>query len=405
MDSPSKYHVTQLNAIAGGYAAGISDNDQGWVSGYSLTASNAVHAALWRERSSAGDDLGTLGGANSAVEWPNHTPGQVIGIAQLAQTDPLGEQWSCTYPAGGGFIPYTGQECHGFRWVNDRMHDLETLGGNNSFAAGSNVLGTAVGWAETSVHDDTCVSPQVLQFKGALWTRDGRPYILRPLSGDPDSAATAINDRGVAVGISGICGTAVGARSAKHMVMWRFGVPTQLPDLGGSAWNTPEMINDENEVVGFSDLPGDNNGANPDPHAFRWTQTGGTQNLGTLPGDSASYAYSVNNRGIIVGQSCTPGCAQFRAFVYVGGKMYDLNQLLDLSGKNLQLAFANDINDQGEITGAAINTATNEVVAFRLTPTVGCSAQVASRARTARNTTVSNYRLHIGPFGRMIPAF
>ncbi len=121
--------------------------------------------------------------------------------------------------------------------------------------------------------------------------------------------------------------------------MWRSGVATQLPNLGDSAWNTPEMINDENKVAGFSDLPGDDNGVNANPHAFRWTEAGGIVNLGTLPGDSVSYACSVNNRGVIVGQSCTPGCAQSRAFVYVGGQMFDLIQLIDSSGANLESRF------------------------------------------------------------------
>lgn len=400
---PRQYRAVQLDPLAGGFAVGISDNDESWVSGYSLTTAGTLHAALWDRGVSSATDLGTLGGDNSAVEWPNHAFGQVVGISQLATADPLGEQWSCSYPAGGGFLPYTGQECRGFRWTRSGMRSLGTLGGNNSFASGANWSGQTVGWAETNVHDATCVSPQVLQFKATLWFGNGRPLVLRPLAGDPDSAATAINNRGTAVGISGICGTAVGALSAAHMVLWRYGAPARIPGLGGSAWNTPTMVNDSESVVGFADLSGDNNGQSPNPHAFLWTARNGTQNLGTLPGDSVSYAYGINNMGTIVGQSCTAGCAQSRAFLYIGRKMYDLNTLLDSSGANLQLAFANDINDQGQITGAAINTATHEVVGYRLIPT---GALMRSEIRPqAPAVDFAAYRIQLGPLGRMIPTF
>ncbi len=62
-------------------------NNIGWISGVSTTAEGAVHAALWSPGRVI--DLGTLGGANSAVEWPvknNH--GLVVGISESATVDP-----------------------------------------------------------------------------------------------------------------------------------------------------------------------------------------------------------------------------------------------------------------------------------------------------------------------------
>lgn len=398
--SVPQYHAVALGSLGGGFTAGISDDNQNWVSGYSLLSDDAtLHAALWYARSNTATDLGTLGGTNSAVEWPNHTPRNVVGISQIATADPLGEQWSCSYPAGGGFLPYTGQECRGFIWTNGAMTPLATLGGNNGFASGSNAVGQTVGWAETGTHDPTCVSPQVLQFEAVVWDRSGTPHALVPLGSDPDSAATAINDRGDAVGISGICQNAVGNQSAARMVLWRNGVPASIPTLGGAAWNTPEMIDDAGDVVGFSDLPGDQNGAHFNGHAFLWTAHAGTKDLGVLSGDAVSFAYSVNNRGQIVGQSCTAGCGSSRAFLYQNGTMYDLNALLDSASAAYDLIFANDINDEGQITGLAVDTGSGAIVAFRLVPSGSTSSQAVRRTTAV---PMPRYRVRMGPFGRPI---
>src|SRR6516165_11328050 len=99
----------------------------------------------------------------------------------------------------------------------------------------------------------------------------GKIRQLPTFPGDPDGAATAVNDEGQAVGISGTCFVAVGSFSAAHALPWQNGTVTNLGSLGGIAWNTPGAINNRGVVVGFSDLPGDENG-NPNFHAFRWTR-------------------------------------------------------------------------------------------------------------------------------------
>src|SRR4029077_15798727 len=110
--------------------------------------------------------------------------------------------------------------------------------------------------------------------------------------GDSTSAATAINDAGEVVGISGDCGDAVGKFSARHSILWENGRPIKLPTLGGKAWNTPMAINNSGAVVGFSDLAGDvvNGVLKLNFQAFLWTRAGGIQNLHTLPGDLYSQA-------------------------------------------------------------------------------------------------------------------
>ncbi len=82
---------------------------------------------------------------------------------------------------------------------------------------GSDRIGQVVGWAENGVHDPTCNTAfQILQFRAVIWQPNGTMQELPPLPGDSTSAATAINDLGQVVGISGDCGVAVGSVSARH---------------------------------------------------------------------------------------------------------------------------------------------------------------------------------------------
>jgi probable HAF family extracellular repeat protein len=237
------------------------------------------------------------------------------------------------------------------------MNPLPTLGGNNGFATGENNLGQIVGWAETTVHDSTCAQSQVLQFLPVLYGPGldqitALPTYVQNGVPDPDGAATAINDNGQIVGISGTCDVAVGAFTAEHALLWENGNVINLGNLGGQGWNTPMAINHRGDtIVGFSDLPGDvvDGVLNANFHAFVWTkQSGKMIDIGTLPGDSLSEALDVNDQGQVVGVSLP----SFHAFIYEGGTMFDLNKFIPKSSP-LLLIGANGINENGEITGQA----------------------------------------------------
>ena len=357
------YDVTDLPSIGGTSSAGSSINNRVWVAGISnLPGDQVQHAALWRGESIV--DLGTLGGRNSGVLWPvKNERGIISGISQTAQPDPLGERWSCSafFPAATG----TGYQCLGFVWEDGVMRPLPTLGGTNGFATGANNKGQIVGWAENTVHDPTCVAPQVLQFRAVVWgPKVGQIRELPPLPGDTVSAATALDDRGHIVGISGICDRAVGRFSAIHAVLWQDGKVIDIGNLGGVAWNTPMSINEHGDVVGFSNVSAAAAGGFA-VHAFLWTSRDGIRDLGTLPGDSTSQALGINERREIVGTSCD---ANFncRAFLWRDGVMTDLNTLdSDYHGT---LITANDINESGRITGQALEQATGTLVAFVARP-------------------------------------
>jgi len=359
------YHVATLPDIGGTSSAGASINNRGWIAGSSNLADDAaVEATLWRNGRLT--RLGTLGGANSAVLWPvKNLRGIVTGIAQTSEPDPYNEKWSCYY-----FFPGAqrrGLRCVGFKWENGVMTPLPTLGGTHGFATGSNNRGQVVGWAENTVHDPSCVLPQVLQFRAVVWG-PGHHQVreLPPLLefGDSVSSATAINDRGQVVGISGACSNAVGGTSARHNVLWENGRATNIGDFGGIAWNTPMAINQRGDIVGFANAS-QADGENFNPRAFVKFRGQKIRNLGTLPGDVNSQATGINEWRQVVGQSCD-AAGNCRAFLWHDGAMTDLNTVRN--GYGNVLVAANDIDDFGRITGQAFDAGANKSVAFSASP-------------------------------------
>jgi len=354
-----EYRVTVLGSLGGSVSRSNSINDLGLVSGYSNVADNSArHAVVWTK--GVARDIGTLGGGNSSVVWPvKNVRGVVVGISQTATEDPRHEQWSCS-----AFIPHTGQECRGFVWDGRAMRPLPTLGGNNGFAAGANDLGQITGWAETPLPDSTCdpASGQVLQFLPVIYG-PGRAQIraLPLLPGDTSGAATAINDRGQAIGISGLCDQAVGRLTARHAVLWSNGTVTDLGSLGAGWWNTPMAIDQRGDVVGFAGDPSDPSGAIT--HAFIWTRRGGMQRL--IPGDANSAAYGINSTGQVVGTTCAADGSNCHGFVWQHGRLTILDQAARATGFTGHITIATDINDEGIVTGRAIVAGANEAMLAR----------------------------------------
>lgn len=359
-----KYDVVAFPGLGGGSSLGASINNQGAVAGRSNLPGNTTrHATLWKDGRMT--DLGTLGGPNSAVLWPvKNNQGVITGITQTAERDSRKETWSC-----GFFLPTataTGYQCVGFRWINGRMTALPTLGGTHGFATGTNNSTRTVGWAENTTVDPTCTPPQQLQFRAVIWGPSGQvERQLPPVSNHTSSAATAINDQGSVVGISGNCDQAVGRYSAINAVIWNNGVPSVIPTFGGVAWNTPTSINADNVVVGFGNASAAA-GGEYDPRAFIWTRFEGTKRLPMLTGNATSVANSVNKHRHAVGQSCTASGTCVATLWLSGNKVYDLNALAGLN--TLYLYSANDIDDSGRITGQAYDTVAEVYVAFKATP-------------------------------------
>jgi len=320
-----------------------------------LSGNTIMHAALWQHGNVI--DLGTLGGPNSAVEWPvSNDLGYVSGISETDRKDPLGEStsWSCH-----AFLPdngSSGDTCLGFVWYQGHMHRLPTLGGNNGYGAGMNEGTEIVGWAETNRHDPTCVAPQVLQFLPAVWDAVTRQVTALPtvtIDGktDPDGAATAVNRGGDVVGISGLCYQAVGSFSAEHALIWKKGKVIRLKTIGGVSWNTPTAINNHDQIAGFLNQrgPTDRHG-NPNFISVIWEDALAKPTIiGTLPGDSLSEPTSINNSGVVLGVSFPSS----HVYVWQNGTMTDLTDLVLQLYPQLELVSVGGIDDRGQIAGQA----------------------------------------------------
>jgi probable HAF family extracellular repeat protein len=129
---------------------------------------------------------------------------------------------------------------------------------------------------------------------------------------------------------------------------------------GTEAWS----INNRGVVTGQSVLPG-----NLTFHPFLWSRETGMLDLGVLPGDLVGAGLAMNNNNQVVGASVSaPGLATGnpRAFLWQSGVMADLNSLIPAdSPLYLMTAFA--INDAGQIAGFGV-TGSGDVHGFLATP-------------------------------------
>jgi probable HAF family extracellular repeat protein len=386
---PVLYVVKDLGTLGGSGADGTGVNARGWVVGLSHVAGvQSEHAFLWRD--GAMTDLGTLGGLNSFA-LPVSNNGTVAVSAETASPDPLSENFCPFALANVPPTSPTGLTCLGALWRDGALTALPTLGGTNGVAAGINSRGQVVGYAETSTKDPTCAPPQVLDYYGVVWgPRKGEIQALPPLPGDTVSLAANINERGQVVGQSGPCislsGLFVGVFLPRG-VIWEKGQATNLGSLGGALATFPYSINNQGQVVGQSNLTGD-----AVFHAFLW-QKGAMADLGVLPGDIASIAFGLNDPSQAVGTSFGPNFSTMRAFLWQNGVMTDLNTLLKPGSTSLYLLLGNAINARGEITGQAFNPSTGEFRAYLAIPCdaghandAGCLGGSESATAAALNT-------------------
>src|SRR5260370_690276 len=100
-----------------------------------------------------------------------------------------------------------------------------------------------------------------------------------------------------------------------------FGQGFTIKDLGtlGGDRSFAFAINNRGQIVGES-ITASGNG-----HAFLF-EDGVMVDLGTLPGGTTSFAFGINNRGQVVGEATTASGAR-HAFLFDDGVMVDLGTL------------------------------------------------------------------------------
>jgi probable HAF family extracellular repeat protein len=347
--------------------------NNGLIAGAAGTSDNQSHAAAWFVGLKA--DLATagLGGVNS-VAFSVNDKGQVVGGAQSTTAN---SEDFCGFNAYGAANSSTA--CLPFLFENGVMTALPTLGGPNGTVNWINNRGVAVGMAETTSRDPNSACG-VQEFLPVMWGKTGAT-LLKTFPGDPDGIAASINDNGQVVGASGTCGPfSPDSRLflvEKHAMLWEGGQAIDLGNLGGTgnfAGHHACAINNHGQVTGHSDLKGDMTF-----HTFLWTWETGMLDIGTLPGDFASTAISINDRGVIAGVSLDSNFNP-RAFVWENGFMTDLNAMLTSNPQKLFLLQANSINARGEIVGLAA-TGDGTLHGFLLTP--DAAADISPAVATA----------------------
>ena len=176
--------------------------------------------------------------------------------------------------------------------------------------------------------------------RGRAFLWDGSRHRLGSLPGYPYSEARAVNDSGQAAGIAETGGHDRWRAQIAHAFFWASGRMTDLGTLGG-AYSYAYGLNNSGVVVGKADTS-----VFGQTHAFTWADDT-MQDLGTL-GGANSLAYQINDAGMVVGYSETGDGETRHAFLYTDGQMRDLGALPDLPES---IAYA--VNGAGDAVGGA----------------------------------------------------
>jgi probable HAF family extracellular repeat protein len=273
--------ITDLGTLGGNDSLANAVNNHGQVAGEALNtipdlfAGNffipgvtQVHAFRWT-KSQGMQDLGTLGGADSAAFYINER-GQIAG-------------WSFTNAAVNSTTGMPTQDP--FLWENGKMTDLGTLGGTIGFAYALNNRGEVVG--TSNLAGDLTEHP-------FLWSKSEGMKDLGTLGGTYGHA-NYINDAGDVVGFANIANDQAG-----HAFLWCHGVMTDLGTLGADPASEAYAVNLQGQVVGNTFALG------VDLHAFLWEDNGPMVDLNTLitpnPGLQLTRALYINDHGEIAAQ-------------------------------------------------------------------------------------------------------
>jgi probable HAF family extracellular repeat protein len=156
------------------------------------------------------------------------------------------------------------------------------------------------------------------------------------------SFATDINDKGVIVGYMATRTGSLRAYLLGQGQMYDLGLlsPVEYEE----AFSIATDINESGQIVGYST----NN--NNSLHAYIWNHEGGMTDLGTL-GKGRSYAYGINENGVVVGWSEVDSIAAYRAFSWT-----KQTGMTELPGGPSLSTVAYGVNGRGTICGAAMSS-------------------------------------------------
>ena len=338
-----RYELLDLGVASGRRAAAEGINDAGVVVGTIVNGddtrvfrTNDRNIAFERDNLGLPPALQTSGGYALAIDINN--AGQILAEAlPLNASGPMLPYRSYLVPPGGTLA---------------NAIDIGTLGGAFNFSTDLNELGQVVGWSGLAGGS---------QWHAYLYD-PGRPLLDLGTLGGPFSSAHGINDLGQITGSAEIPSRVPRAfRTAPNTPMRP---EDDLGTLGGN-YSNGRAINNRGQIAGMSSIAGESAS-----HLFRTAPNADinpdTDDLGTLPGGKYIEPLDINERGDIVGWGNRDNSQQ-SAFVVLGERLYDLNDLIDPTlGITLRVAHA--INEDGQIVGFGTTPGNPTQRAFLLTP-------------------------------------
>ena len=191
--------------------------------------------------------------------------------------------------------------------------DLGTLGGTYSDAYGINDAGVVSGGAATPSQTNGLAQTAFLWINGKmknLGTLDGSkcPQCSSEAGGPNAENVSALISETALTDPNGedFCG--FGTHRQCRAAIWKEGVMTALRNLPGGLNSQAYSINDRGQVVGFAENGiFDSTCIVPSQvmryEATLWEPDGYVRELAPLPGDTVSFAFSINNEGEVVGVS------------------------------------------------------------------------------------------------------
>jgi probable HAF family extracellular repeat protein len=346
------YTITDLNVPSDSYRLAHGMNSAGDVVGEYEPTNLIFVSAFWYNHGT-NTDLGVLAGYMDAYAYGINESGQIAG-------------WCDSF---------AGSE-RAFLYSNGVMQNLGTLGtlptGGYSEAYAINNAAQIVG---TATLTDTSINHAVLYSGGTkkdLGALGGPAY---------NSSAFGLNNFGVIVGDSEVTGSA-----SVHAFTYSNNAMSDLQTLPEGSYSRANAVNDSGVIVGEADTL---IGAGTSIHAFVCPHgPGSMQDLGTL-GGSQSSANAINSAGQIVGYAVDSNSVS-RAFLYVGSKMLNLNDLIPPGSGWTNLEAAVGINDAGQIAGYG-QFAGGVYHAFLLTPAGSLAVTITNPAPNATFTAPATF--------------
>jgi hypothetical protein len=187
-----------------------------------------------------------------------------------------------------------------------------------------------------------------------VWGPTLQPTAL-PTFGDVFNDVWALNSVGDMTGVASVSGM-------PHCALWSQSLGLLDCHPAGQAWSQGRDVNEAAVVVGQVVLAGPAFGY----RGFTYTHPQATL-LAPLPGDTMSAAYSLNDEGLIVGESWVPGVCgacprpKQHAVIWDGTTPYDLQERLQGAG-GWTLIRALRINAEGRMLGLATQNGVEHMV-------------------------------------------